>query len=266
MWPSALLFPLRHRALIATLSRRELASRYRASLLGGLWIALSPLIMLGVFAFVFSSILQARFPGQPDGGTAAYALVLFGGLSLATFFNEIAGRAPGAVLSHPNYVKKVVFPLPALAWVDVTVALPPLMVGLGIVTALLAANGQLPLSALALPLVVAPMLVLAVGIAWGLSALGVYLRDLGTLVPPMLTALVFLAPVMYPRESVPAGIRDWMVWNPLTIPVEQVRRVLFLGEWPEWTPLAAYAAAAMMVYFGGYAAFQRLKKGFADVL
>ena len=124
----------------------------------------------------------------------------------------------------------------------------------------------MPVTTLALPLVVAPLVPMALGLAWLVSALGVYLRDLGSVVPPLLTALVFLAPVMYPRDAVPEGVRHWMLLNPLTVPVEQLRRVLFLGEWPDPTALGIYAIVALVVYFAGFAMFHRLMKGFADVL
>lgn len=262
----ALSLPYGQRRLLGVLVRRELAARHRASLLGGLWFWMAPLLALGVYAFVFGGVLAARLPGPGGAGLAGFTLVLFSGLALATFMNEVLARAPAGVLAQPNYVKKVVFPLHLLACVDVAVAAVTLGVSLLLVLLGAALMGGVPMTALALPLAVAPLLPMALGLAWLLSALGVYLRDLGTVVPPLLTALVFLAPVMYPREAAPEAVRDWMLLNPLTVPVEQVRRVLFLGEWPDATALGLYAAVALVVYFAGFAVFRRLMKGFADVL
>lgn len=259
--------PFGQRRLLGVLVRRELAARHRASLLGGLWFWLAPLLALAVYAFVFGGVMAARLPGQAaEAGLAGFTLVLFSGLALATFLNEVLARAPGSVLAQPNYVKKVVFPLHLLACVDVAVALVTLAVSLVVVVAGAALLATVPVTTLALPLVVAPLVPMALGLAWLVSALGVYLRDLGSVVPPLLTALVFLAPVMYPRDAVPEGVRHWMLLNPLTVPVEQLRRVLFLGEWPEPTALGIYAVVALVVYFAGFAMFRRLMKGFADVL
>ena len=79
-------------------------------------------------------------------------------------------------------------------------------------------------------------------------------------------ASMFLGPVFYPREAMPAAIQPWLAWNPITVPVEQVRRVLFEAQWPQWDILAQYALVAIGVYLLGLWAFDRLKKGFADVL
>lgn len=263
----ALSLPFDQRRLLGVLVRRELAARHRASLLGGLWFWLAPLLALGVYAFVFGGVMAARLPGQAaEAGLAGFTLVLFSGLALATFLNEVLARAPGSVLAQPNYVKKVVFPLHLLACVDVVVALVTLGASLLVIVLGAALIGAVPVTALALPIAVAPLVPMALGLAWMVSAMGVYLRDLGSVVPPVLTALVFLAPVMYPRDAVPEGVRDWMLLNPLTVPVEQLRRVLFLGEWPDTVALGLYAIVALVVYFAGFALFRRLMKGFADVL
>lgn len=264
--PDAFFLPFHQRHLLGALVRRELAARHRASLLGALWFWIAPLLALGVYAFVFGGVLATRLPGQASPGWAGFALVLFSGLALATFFNEVLGRAPGSVLAHPGYVKKVVFPLHLLACVDASAALVTLGASLALVVAAAAATGGLAITSLALPLVVAPLVPMTLGLAWAVAALGAYLRDLSAMVPPALTALVFLAPVMYPRESVPEAARQWMVLNPLTVPVEQLRRVLFLGEWPDLHALGIYAVASLVVYFWGFAVFRRLMKGFADVL
>ena len=77
---------------------------------------------------------------------------------------------------------------------------------------------------------------------------------------------MFLGPVFYPRAAMPAAAQPWLALNPITVPVEQVRRVVFDGQWPEWGVLAQYAAIALAVYLFGLWAFSKLKKGFADVI
>jgi lipopolysaccharide transport system permease protein len=121
-------------------------------------------------------------------------------------------------------------------------------------------------SQLALPLVLAPFALLLLGLCWLLAGLGVYLRDLAQLVGPFIMVTMFLGPVFYPRAAMPAAAQPWLALNPITIPVEQVRRVLFDGLWPEWGVLAQYSLVAVAVYLFGLWAFTKLKKGFADVL
>ena len=96
--------------------------------------------------------------------------------------------------------------------------------------------------------------------------LGVYLRDLAQLIGPLVMITMFLGPVFYPREAMPAAAQPWLAINPITIPVEQARRVLFEAQWPQWEVLAQYSLVAVAVYLFGLWAFTKLKKGFADVL
>jgi len=99
-----------------------------------------------------------------------------------------------------------------------------------------------------------------------LAALGVYLRDLTQLVGPLVMVCMFLGPVFYPRQAMPALAQPWLALNPITIPVEQIRRVLFDGQWPDWQTLAQYSLVAVVAYAFGLWAFTKFKKGFADVL
>ena len=93
-----------------------------------------------------------------------------------------------------------------------------------------------------------------------------YLRDLAQLIGPLVMMTMFLGPVFYPRQAMPAAAQPWLAINPITIPVEQTRRVLFEAQWPQWEVLAQYSLLAAAVYLFGLWAFTKLKKGFADVL
>jgi len=117
-----------------------------------------------------------------------------------------------------------------------------------------------------LPLVLLPFAVLLLGLAWLVAALGLYLRDLAQLIGPLVMVTMFLGPVFYPREAMPAEAQPWLAVNPITIPVEQLRRVLFAAQWPQWDVVAQYSLVAVAVYLFGLWAFTKLKKGFADVL
>jgi hypothetical protein len=97
---------------------------------------------------------------------------------------------------------------------------------------------------LALPLVLLPYALLLLGLAWLVSALGVFLRDLAQLVGPLVMVCMFLGPVFYPREAMPAAAQQWLALNPITVPVEQVRRVLFDAQWPQWDVVAQYSLVA----------------------
>jgi lipopolysaccharide transport system permease protein len=261
----ALVLPAAQRPLVGALASRELASRYRSSGLGWLWPWLTPILVLGVFTFVFSTVLEVRFPSS--GGAPTHpAILLFSGLCLASFLGETLARSPQTVTSQPNYVKKIVFPLEALTLVDVRVALVHLVASMAFLLVVTSVSSGATLSWLAIPMVILPLVAMATGLGWWLAALGVYFRDIAHLLPPLVTALTFLSPILYPRSAVPENVRDWLLLNPLTVPVEQLRGALLGGLWPQWDVLAVYSAVAAIVYWSGLAVFRRLKKGFADVL
>ena len=146
-----------------------------------LWSLATPLLLLAVFTFVFGTIFQARW-GRAAAGEGDYALLLFPGILLHGLLAETITRAPGLVTAVPNYVKKVVFPLELLPLVAIATAVFHALLGFVVlVGALVVLKGGLPVSAIAVPLIVAPYVVLLVGVAWFLAALGVYLRDISQL-------------------------------------------------------------------------------------
>ena len=259
--------PGRHGALIRILTWREISGRYRGSLFGSFWSLLTPLLMLGVYTLVFGVILPSRWPGAEGQGIGMFALRLLAGMVVHGLFGEALGRAPMLVTSQPNYVTKVVFPLEALGWVNLLTALFHTLMALLVLVLLNGLFGTgFSATQLALPLLLLPYAALLLGLVWLIAALGVYLRDLNQLVGPMVMMTMFLGPVFYPREAMPAAAQPWLAFNPITIPVEQTRRVLFEAQWPQWEVLAQYSLLAAVVYLFGLWAFTKLKKGFADVL
>src|SRR5689334_24909465 len=110
--PAAMFTSLWHnRQLIWQMTRREVAGRYRGSLLGLAWSFLNPLLMLLVYTFVFSVIFKSRWGVNINESKIDFAIILFAGMIVFGLFSEIVNRAPGLIISNVNYVKKVVFPL-----------------------------------------------------------------------------------------------------------------------------------------------------------
>lgn len=253
--------------LVGILTRREISGRYRGSYLGSLWPVLTPLIMLGVYTVVFGVILPSRWPGGDGQGMGMFALRLLSGMLVHGLLAEVLTKAPVLITSQPNYVTKMVFPLEALAGVAVLTAM--FHVGLGVLVLVLingVAGTGLAWSQLSLPVLLAPFCLLLLGLAWLAAAFGVYIRDLNQLMGPLVTVMMFLAPVFYPRSALPGEMQPWLALNPITIPIEQFRRVVFEGLWPDWSSLGQYSGAAILVCMLGLWAFSTLRKGFADVL
>ena len=263
----SLAHPWRHESLIRILTWRDISGRYRGSLLGSFWSLLTPLLMLAVFTFVFGVVAPTRWPGAQEQGIGMFALRLLAGMVVHSLLSEVLSRAPTLVTAQPNYVTKVVFPLEALGWVNLLTALFHTLMALLVLVLLNGLFGTgFSATQLALPLLLLPYAALLLGLVWLVAALGVYLRDLAQLIGPLVMVTMFLGPVFYPREAMPAAAQPWLAFNPITIPVEQTRRVLFEAQWPQWEVLAQYSLLAAVVYLFGLWAFTKLKKGFADVL
>lgn len=260
---------IQHWPLLAQMTRRDVQARYRGSALGMLWSLLTPLLLLAVYTFVFAVVFNVRWgtdAPQMGDGTASFALMLFAGLIVHGFLNECLSRAPGLLLHHSNFVTRVVFPLEIFPWMLIGSALFHACMSLSVLLiATLLYKSAIPLTALALPLVWLPYIILTAGLCWILLSLGVYLRDIGQLIGLLMTVLLFISPVFYPLNAVPEGLRCFLYLNPLTLIIIETRSVLLLGAWPHWQGLGLYMGVALTVAWFGFAWFQKTRKGFADV-
>lgn len=255
----------RNRDLIAQMTKREVIGRYKGSVMGMAWSLFNPLFMLSVYTFVFSEIFKSRWEGGDS--TTQFAIVLFVGMVVLNLFNEVVNRAPGLILSNVNYVKKVVFPLEILPVVSTGAALFHCSISLCVLlVAFSAFNGYLYWTAIFIPLILTPLVMVILGIAWILASLGVFLRDVGQTVAIFTTMLTFLSPVFYPVTAVPEKFRPWLMANPLTFIIDQAREVLIWGRVPDVQGLSLYGLLAILVAWSGYFCFQKTRKGFADVL
>lgn len=256
-----------NRLLIRRLAARELAARYRGSLLGAAWMAVNPLLMLAVYTFVFTVVFKARWGTTPGGSSAEFALFLFSGMILYSVFADVVTRAPTLMLENVSYIKKVVFPLEILPVVALTTALANAAVSFAILLAFQAVvTGAPPPTLAAAPLVLLPLCLLTAGLGWFLASLGVFLRDVRQMVGVLVTILMFMSPIFYPIDMIPAEFRGILHLNPLTAVLEQSKDVLFRGRLPALSEWAALMAASAVVCWLGFAWFVKTRKGFADVV
>ena len=256
----------RNRNLIMALTKREVIGRYRGSTMGILWSFFNPLLMLAVYVFVFGYIFNARW--QAGSGTKVeFVLLLFAGLIVFNLFSECVNRAPSLILYNVNYVKKVVFPLEIYPWVVMGSAFFHSFVSLMVWSIFyVALLGCPPSSALLFPLVIAPLIMMSMGISWLLASLGVYLRDISQIIGPLITMMMFLSGIFYPVSSIPVEYQALCRLNPLLTIIEQARNVLIWGKVPDYSLLRWYFLGSLLIFWMGFAWFQRTRKGFADVI
>lgn len=255
------------RELIRQFSSREVVGRYRGSFLGVFWAFIQPLVMLLTYTFIFGVVFKARWPGRVSNSLVEFAIVLFCGMVVFNVFGESATRAPSLIVSNPNYVKKVVFPLEILPVSVLAGVLFHGFVGLLMVVLLnLVANHLLCVTILLLPLVALPLCFITLGASWLLASLGVFFRDLPHVMPLVTTVLFFLTPIFFSAEMVPPPFSTIMRFNPFSFIVESFRRVVLWNMMPNWKVLGLGTLACAVFMLVGYAFFMRTKKGFADVV
>lgn len=255
----------RYRNLLFQLIKRDISSRYQGTLIGIGWSLVLPLMTLGVYALVFGLILQPRWPNVSD--PSMFTLLLFSGLLVFNFFSECASRATSLIVANANYVKKVVFPVDLLIWVPIGSALFHMALGTIAWTILvLLFDGQLYWTFILAPLVLFPLVIMSAGISYFLSAIGVFIRDVGQVIAVSVQLLMYLGPVIYPRKVLPESFQWLMVFNPITVPVEQFRNILNYGLVPDLRALAVYAAVGCAVAWLGKMFFEKTRHGFADVI
>lgn len=250
--------------LLFQLVRRELHDRYGGSVLGVVWALIVPLSMLAIYTFVFGFVFRARWAGAGED-PFTFSLFLYCGLVPFLFLSDTLVRAPTLIQQHAALVKRVAFPLPLLAAALTAAAVVHMLIGLVILTAFAwFVHGRIDLLALLAVPAIVPLVLAGLGLAWIVSASAVYFRDLAQAVPALLPVILFLSPIFYPVSAVPAVMRDWMLLNPLTAVIENIRSIVIAGVAPEPASLLAGIVLGSAIAFAGYLWFSRLQTGFAD--
>jgi lipopolysaccharide transport system permease protein len=265
-WPKPL---WRNRGLLWQLSQREVQGRYRGSMLGWGWSLVTPLLMLAVYTFVFAHVFQARWPETASQGPLGFAINLFAGLIVFGIFSETANQAPALILDNANLVTKVIFPLEILPGVVVASALFHGCTSLGVLILFQLISGGLstiPATIIWLPVVWIPLTMGCLAVGWSLSALGVYLRDLGQVTGVAVNLLMFLSAVFYPVSALPQQWRPLIELNPLITIIQQTRHVAIEGQAPSMVYLIVGTLLGYLACCLSLRGFQKASRGFADVL
>ena len=253
--------------LLRQLVVRNIASRYRGSMLGLVWSFAQPLLMLCVYTFVFSVVFKIRWGTVADSSKGPFPIIMFCGMALYTVFAESVSANCGIIVSNSNFVKKVIFPLEILP-VAQTVA----SFTLGLAWFLLLFLGAVfffdgaGLTMLLLPLILIELFLFTLGISYFVASLGVYVRDTAYVVGVVLQILFFMTPIFYSISQVPEKYRWLLQLNPLTTMIEEARKVFLFGQLPDWNFLGISFLISVVVCQLGVAWFTKTKKGFSDVL
>ena len=253
--------------LILQIVKRDIWSKYKGSYLGIVWAVLVPLLMLLVFTFVFNGIFQAKWGNKESLSKMDFSLNLFIGLSIFWFVADYISRAPTFFTSVPNYIKKVIFPLEVLPVAYLLSSLFNLFIYFILIVAIvLFSRGSVPVSIIALPIVIVSILPMLYGAGLFLASVSVYVRDLTSIIGVLINLLMFLSPIFYPLSAINGKYRWLFELNPLSLIIEECRKIVMQGKWPDVKVLTIYVTISCISFFIGYRVFVKTREGFADVL
>jgi ABC-type polysaccharide/polyol phosphate export permease len=208
---------------------RQIRQDYLQNLTGLAWLVLQPLLLLAVYAFVFTTIFKARIPDAGPVGFVPYLAVAFWPW---TAFAEAVLKASSSITGHAELVTKVAFANEQLPLATVTATFIVNMVGYVVVLLLLQLTGTPIHWAYLLPALPVLFLLwmLACALALLASASQVFVRDIAQMLPPLMTFWFFSTPILYSASLLPDSLAWLMRWNPMTWFVETLRELLLFGR------------------------------------
>lgn len=252
--------------LLWQLVKKDIEQRYKGSVLGVLWTIIVPILMLIIYTFIFSEIFQAKW-SMDTSDKYEFALVLFCGLTAFNMVSEVMNRSANLIASNTNYVKKVIFPLELLPVVITLSALFNCVISyLILIVAKLVLYHNVSATLYQSILAFIPLIVISIGVGYILSAIAVYLKDVGNIVSVLVMVLMYMSPVFFPLTSVPEKYKGICMVNPMTYIIENFRNTMIYGVNLNWNFLLISIVIAVVIYALGYVVFMRTKEGFADVL
>jgi lipopolysaccharide transport system permease protein len=260
-----------HRVILWQLSQKSLEAGHRGSVLGSLWLIMDPLLLLGIYGFVFGVLFQIKGGWNGNDPNDSYLLNMYAGIVTFGIFSQAANMSTGIIRASTGYVKQMVFPVEVIPLSVVGAMLKPTVIG---VIILVTANGfwgtGFAWTVLLYPLAILPIVLLAMGTAFAFSALGVFIPDLGKISGVMTTILFFFTPIVWPIIRLTSRIPPKWQWlpyaSPLTVGIEAVRDVIIRHQVPSVTSWVVATVLSAVAFQVGFAVFMRCRRAFADVI
>ncbi len=264
---TAAVYPVRRRLdLIWVMAKREITDRYAGQALGAFWAFGHPLLVMAVYLFVFSFVFKMRVASVP-GASFDYPVYLLSGLIPWLAIADAINKSSTAITNNASLVKQVVFPLEVLPLKTVLASLLPQAVSMAVLAIYTLVTFKfLPQTYWLLPVVIALELIFLAGAALLLAAIGAYVRDLKDVIQVLMVVGVYVLPIFYLPEMVPAQFRPLIALNPLSHLINCFRDVHFFGHIASPASWIVSTVLSLGTFVVGWSLFHRLKVGFGNVL
>ena len=255
--------------LYRQLLQRQIAESVRGSVMGFLWLVLNPLLNMGLYVVVFGVLFRGNFGRGEDESSIIYGIGVYAGLTIVNLINDTISKSTYFLHQNSNLIKRVAFPLNLLPLVLTSSVTFTLAVNccLWLLFALAAGTAWFS-GLLLLPVILLPVLLIALGLSAIVSALSVYLRDIQQLVTVATQIVFWSSGVFFSASNVMEHPVLWQVlkWNPVLLTIENTRNVVLWQEFPTWDQVLYLYTIGIITCCIGAIVYDRLKSGFSDFL
>ncbi|PRY81470.1 ABC transporter permease [Marivita geojedonensis] len=252
-----------YRELFAILAWRDIAVRYKQTVIGVAWAVIRPLLTMIVFTVIFGRVAQL-----PSDGEAPYAAMVFAGMLPWFLFSTILGESSNSLLSNSALVGKVYFPRLVIPSAAAVVSLVDFAISFVLMLLLMLWFWFFPdWRLLLLPFFVVLAVAASLGPALLLSALNVKYRDFRYIIPFIVQFGLYVSPVGFSSANIPEGWRLLYGLNPMVGVIDGFRWCLLGGEAAIHLPSFALSLGVIAFFLWyGIRFFRRTERAFADLI
>jgi lipopolysaccharide transport system permease protein len=250
-----------YRELFYYLARRDVAVRYKQTVLGVLWAIIQPFFTMVIFTLVFGQMANIPSDGVPR------PIFYFSALLPWIYFSSTLSNAGMSLVSNSGLLTKIYFPRIILPGSATLSGLVDFAIGSVLLIGFIIYY-QLPLSwsFLLWPVLVIPLVLLAFAVGSFLAALNVKYRDIKYAIPFGIQLWMFMTPIIYPSSIFPERFQWLLALNPLTGLIEAFRYALVPTRPLQWDVLGLSLAVTVVAFVVGVVYFKRAEKAFADIV
>ncbi len=256
--PIALLW--NRQKIIRATAMNDARARYLGTAFGLVWIVLYPLLFLAIYGTVYSKIFIVRVEGY---STVDYIQIIFCGLVPFIGFSETLANGTTAVTANKGLIRNTLFPIELIPVKVVLTSSVSLVASLGMLLLFLWSQGTFHWTQLLIPYIFFLQLAFSIGVAWILSALSVFLPDIGQVMGILILVLMIVSPIAYVKEMVPENLRTFLLPNPLYYLITLYRDAAFFGYIGK-KMLLGFSLVTVITFYVGWFLFTRLKSLFSD--
>lgn len=256
----------RHRQLTFEMAKREFTDRYLGQVFGTIWAVGHPLVLMAVYIFLFVVVFKVKIGGTREL-PLDFTTYLLSGLIPWLAFQESMGKGCIVITSNSNLVKQIIFPIEILPVKGVLVSIVTMSItSFILIVYVLFTNHSLHWTYILLPLLIFFQTLAMIGVAYIISSVGVYFRDVKDFVQIFSFAGLFMIPVFYLPHQVPGMFKLLLYINPFSYLIWCYQDVLYFGRFEHWWAWVVFITLSIGVFIIGFRIFRKLKYMFGEML